>query len=160
MAKDRRSLQSRQGWKFLVRVMVLHEYPNVNLAHEKVLRTESRYAARRRHFSVYLFTTGHIQDILKVSGIQVSPVEIEDVLLAHPKRLITDATVAGVNGGRTSDEKVPRAWVVLSDAGKRVGGDTAKRELEVWHQENLSKYKWLRGGIEVVQQVRTVFFYL
>jgi hypothetical protein len=24
----------------------------------------------------------------------------------------------------------------------------------VWHRENLSKYKWLRGGIEVVEQVR------
>jgi acyl-CoA synthetase (AMP-forming)/AMP-acid ligase II len=96
----------------------------------------------------------HLQDILKVSGIQVSPVEIEDVLLAHPKRLIIDTSVAGVSGGRTSDEKVPRAWVVLSDSGKRMGAEAVKRELEAWHQENLSKYKWLRGGFEVVKQVR------
>jgi acyl-coenzyme A synthetase/AMP-(fatty) acid ligase len=96
----------------------------------------------------------HIQDTLKVSGIQVSPVEIENVLLANPKRLIIDATVAGVRGGRTSDEKVPRAWIVLSDVGEAVGADAVKRELDAWHRENLSKYKWLRGGIEVVKQVR------
>jgi acyl-coenzyme A synthetase/AMP-(fatty) acid ligase len=91
-----------------------------------------------------------------VSGIQVSPLEIEDVLLAHPKKLIIDATVAGVSGGRTSDEKVPHAWVVLSDAGKTMGVDAVKRELDTWHKENLSKYKWLRGGIEVVKQVRSL----
>jgi hypothetical protein len=77
------------------------------------------------------------------------------VLRAHPKELIDDVTVAGVTGGRTSDEKVPRAWIVLSDAGKKMGAEKVKAELEVWHQENLSKYKWLRGGIEVVKQVRS-----
>jgi acyl-CoA synthetase (AMP-forming)/AMP-acid ligase II len=93
-----------------------------------------------------------------VSGIQVSPTEIENVLLAHPKRLISDVTVAGVSGGRTSDEKVPRAWVMLSDAGKKMGAEKVKAELEEWHQENLSKHKWLRGGIEVLKQVRSLEF--
>lgn len=93
------------------------------------------------------------QDTLKVSGTQVSPVEIENVLLSHPGGIITDATVAGVSGGRTSDEKVPRAWVVLSESGKKIGAAAAIKELETWYQENLSKYKWLRGGIEVVRQV-------
>ena len=95
------------------------------------------------------------QDTLKVSGAQVSPVEIEDCLLSHPERLITDATVAGVSGGRTSDEKVPRAWVVLSATGKDKktwGKEKVVKELERWHQENLSKYKWLRGGIEIVDE--------
>ncbi|KAF5332375.1 hypothetical protein D9758_016950 [Tetrapyrgos nigripes] len=54
----------------------------------------------------YYFFADRSKDTLKVSGIQVSPVEIEDVLLAHPGKLITDVTVAGVSGfGRTSDEK-------------------------------------------------------
>ncbi|KXN90934.1 putative 4-coumarate--CoA ligase 1 [Leucoagaricus sp. SymC.cos] len=93
-------------------------------------------------------------DTLKVSGSQVSPVEIEDVLLANPKQLITDATVAGVSGhGRTLDEKVPRAWVVLSPKGKKVGSKAAVKELENWHKKNLSKYKWLRGGIEIVDEI-------
>ncbi|KIM41001.1 hypothetical protein M413DRAFT_19093 [Hebeloma cylindrosporum] len=86
---------------------------------------------------------------------KVSPVEIADCLLAHPERLITDATVAGVSGGRTSDEKVPRAWIVLSTTGKDKktwGKAKVVKELERWHQENLSKYKWLRGGIEIVDE--------
>jgi hypothetical protein len=88
-----------------------------------------------------------------VSGVQVSPKEIEDVLFANPEGLISDVSVAGVSGGRTSDEKVPRAWIVLSSAGKKKGAPAVIKALEAWHQESLSKYKWLRGGIEVVKEV-------
>ncbi|KAF9564169.1 acetyl-CoA synthetase-like protein [Agrocybe pediades] len=97
------------------------------------------------------------KDTLKVSGAQVSPVEIEDCLLSHPAGIIIDATVAGVSGGRTSDEKVPHAWVVLSAVGKDTskgwGKEKVLQELDRWHKENLSKYKWLRGGIEVVDEI-------
>lgn len=93
------------------------------------------------------------QDTLKVSGAQVSPMEIEEVLMSHPKKLIADVSVAGVNGGRSDDGKVPHAWIVLSEAGKGLGVSEAVRELVTWHQTNLSKYKWLRGGIEVVSEV-------
>lgn len=83
--------------------------------------------------------------------------EIEDCLLAHPLKLITDATVAGVSGGRTSDEKVPRAWIVLSALGKDKaagwGAEKVVKELDRWHKENLSKYKWLRGGFEIVDEI-------
>jgi acyl-CoA synthetase (AMP-forming)/AMP-acid ligase II len=95
-----------------------------------------------------------MQDTLKVSGVQVSPKEIEDVLFAHPEKLISDVSVAGVSGGRTDDEKVPRAWIVLSNAGKKKGAPAVIKALEQWHQESLSKYKWLRGGIQVVKEVR------
>jgi acyl-CoA synthetase (AMP-forming)/AMP-acid ligase II len=86
--------------------------------------------------------------------VQVSPKEIEDVLLAQPEKLITDVSVAGVSGGRTSDEKVPCAWIVLSAAGTKKGEAAVIKILEAWHQKALSKYKWLRGGIEVVKEVR------
>jgi acyl-CoA synthetase (AMP-forming)/AMP-acid ligase II len=85
---------------------------------------------------------------------QVSPVEIENVLLAHPDKLILDATVAGVSGGRTADEKIPRAWVVFTETGARKGETAVVRALDAWTRDNLSKYKWLRGGIEVVNEVR------
>ena len=97
------------------------------------------------------------KDILKVSGTQVSPTEIENALLAFPERLVADVTVAGVSGGRTSDEKVPRAWVVLSEEGRRRGEQAVVQALHSWIQKNLSKYKWLRGGIEVVEEVRSEF---
>lgn len=86
-----------------------------------------------------------------MSGSQVSPSEIENCLLSQPDKLITDAVVAGVPGGRTPD-KIPHAWVVLSAAGKRLGKDRVLKILDAWHRENLSKYKYLRG-IEVVAEV-------
>ncbi|KAF8800324.1 acetyl-CoA synthetase-like protein [Phlegmacium glaucopus] len=93
------------------------------------------------------------KDTLKVSGAQVSPVEIENCLLQHPEKLINDVTVAGVSGGRISDEKIPRAWIVLTPAGKKRGVAAVVRELDAWHKKNLSRYKWLRGGIQVVDEI-------
>ena len=98
------------------------------------------------------------KDTLKVSGAQVSPSEIEDVLHIHPDKLITDVCVGGVSGGRTSDEKVPRAWVVLSDEGRRRGAEEAMTALDSWTKQNLSSYKWLRGGLEVVDAVGFPYF--
>ena len=90
---------------------------------------------------------------MKIGGAQVSPHEIETVLRAQPDKLIVDVCVAGVSGGRTSDEKVPRGWLVLSDAGKRRGATATTQILDEWAKKNLSRYKWLRGGLEVVDQV-------
>ena len=85
---------------------------------------------------------------------QVSPLEIENVLLAHPKKLVNDVVIAGVSGGRILGEVVPHAWVVLSDSGKLLGRDATIMALESWHHKHLSNHKWLRGGIEVVDQAR------
>ena len=84
---------------------------------------------------------------------QVAPSEIETLILAHPEDLVVDACVAGVSGGRTSDEKVPRAWVVLSERGHKIGGHESLRRLDEWIKKNLSKYKWLRGGIAAIDEV-------
>ena len=97
---------------------------------------------------------------MKISGAQVAPVEIEAALLSHPEKLIEDVVVAGVpGGGRTSDERVPRAWVVLSDAGRALSSRSTRGDVEVldrlekWTQSQLSKFKWLKGGLEVVPEV-------
>ncbi|OJA09090.1 hypothetical protein AZE42_10819, partial [Rhizopogon vesiculosus] len=68
-----------------------------------------------------LFFEDRAKDTLKVSGMQVSPLEIETTLLAHPDKLIIDVTVAGVTGGRTADERITRAWVVFSPTGAALG---------------------------------------
>lgn len=90
----------------------------------------------------------------------MSPMEIEDTLLAHPDKLLVDAAVAGVSGGRTADEKVPRAWVVLSEAGIRKGENAVIKAIETWANRTLSSYKRLRGGIEIVGEVNflSIFF--
>nr|BAR45486.1 long chain acyl-CoA synthetase [Gelatoporia subvermispora] len=99
------------------------------------------------------FFVDRAKDTLKISGAQVSPAEIEAVLTAHPGGLIIDVSVAGVSGGRTSDELVPRAWVVLSEKGKQLGEAAVVKELRGWSEKNLSKYKWLRGGIGIVDEI-------
>ncbi|KAG2123811.1 hypothetical protein DEU56DRAFT_904108 [Suillus clintonianus] len=93
------------------------------------------------------------RDTLKISGMQVSPVEIENLLLAQPDKLIIDVSVAGVSGGRTSDERVPRAWIVLSPASAALDEKEIVTRLDAWVRERLSPYKWLRGGIGCVESI-------
>jgi acyl-CoA synthetase (AMP-forming)/AMP-acid ligase II len=100
-----------------------------------------------------LFFEDRAKDTLKISGMQVSPVEIENTILAQPDKLITDVSVAGVSGGRTSDERVPRAWIVLSPTGAALGEEAVVARLHSWVQERLSRYKWLRGGIGRVEMI-------
>ena len=86
---------------------------------------------------------------------QVSPSEIEVALLDHPDRLVIDAAVAGITlkGMGVQQDKVPRAWVVLSPLGRKTGKKKTTEELEAWTKQTLSKYKWLKGGIEFVDEV-------
>jgi acyl-CoA synthetase (AMP-forming)/AMP-acid ligase II len=107
-----------------------------------------------------LFFEDRAKDTLKISGMQVSPVEIENTLLAQLDKLIIDVSVAGVPGGRTSDERVPRAWIVLSPAGAALGEKVVAARLDAWVQERLSRYKWLRGGIGCVEMVGVCPVYL
>lgn len=96
------------------------------------------------------------KDTLKIGGSQVSPTEIEDVIRAHPSKLVSDVCVGGVSGGRLSDEKNPRAWIVLSAEGGRVGEAETIRLLDEWTKKNLSSYKWVRAGFEVVSEVSSL----
>ena len=81
------------------------------------------------------------------------------MLLSEPQGLIADAIVAGVLPGLNSDSvddkglMIPRAWIVLSDKGKKLGGDGVIKELENWYKERLSNHKWPHGGIEIVDEV-------
>lgn len=79
------------------------------------------------------------------------------MLLSEPQGLVADAIVAGVTPRlRAKDElkgEVPRAWIVLSDQGEKLGADVVIKELEVWFQNRLSNHKWLHGGIEIVDEV-------
>jgi hypothetical protein len=61
--------------------------------------------------------------------------------------------VAGVKGERLSGELVPRAWIVLSNTGKEQGVEAVLAGLDEWVRSRLSKHKWLRGGLQVVDEV-------
>ncbi|KAG2347748.1 hypothetical protein BDR05DRAFT_957352 [Suillus weaverae] len=57
-----------------------------------------------------------------------------------PVELIIYVSVVGVSGGRTWDECILRAWVVLSHAAATLGEREVVAQLDAWVQEQL------RGG--------------
>ncbi|MEM1538929.1 MAG: long-chain fatty acid--CoA ligase [Candidatus Bathyarchaeia archaeon] len=75
-----------------------------------------------------------LKDVIKVSGFQVWPREVEDVLCSHPA--VLEAAVVGI-----PDEyhgEVPKAYVVLKGSYK---GKVSSEELIKYCQERLAKYK-------------------
>ena len=46
---------------------------------------------------------------------------------------------------------------MLTPTGKKRGVAAVVEELDGWHKKNLSKYKWLRGGIQVIDAVCSLF---
>ena len=94
-----------------------------------------------------------LKDVLKVSDHPVSPSWNENILLSEPQGLIVDVCVAGVSSKVNSQEKLPRAWIVLSEKGKKFGVENTIRELRKWHENNLNHYNRLTGGIGVVDEV-------
>ena len=84
---------------------------------------------------------GRSDDMLKVGGIWVSPVEIEARLIAHPA--VLEAAVVG----RADDDGLikPEAWIVLAEA--HTAGDSLSEALVAHCREGLARYKyprWLR----------------
>ncbi|KIW30803.1 uncharacterized protein PV07_02503 [Cladophialophora immunda] len=94
-----------------------------------------------------------LKEMIKVKGLQVAATEVEDTLLDHPEKLVTDACVAGVNNGRGDGSLFPRAWVVLSSEGKKQGAEAVIKKLNEHVGQRLSKHKHLAGGIEIVDLI-------
>ncbi|OFW50691.1 MAG: AMP-dependent synthetase [Acidobacteria bacterium RIFCSPLOWO2_12_FULL_68_19] len=80
----------------------------------------------------YIFLVDRKKDMLKTSGFQVWPREIEEVLSAHPA--VMEASVAGIPHPLKGE--VPKAWVVL-EAGQSATED----ELRAFCRERLAPYK-------------------
>lgn len=85
-----------------------------------------------------------VKDLVKVRGYQVSPTELEALLLERGD--IIDAAVVGV---LQDGEEVPRAYVVCKPDGVRV----SEREVEAWVEERVAPYKRLRGGVVFVDAI-------
>jgi long-chain acyl-CoA synthetase len=80
----------------------------------------------------YVFLVDRKKDMLKTSGFQVWPREIEEVLAAHPA--VMEVTVAGIPD--TAKGEVPKAWVVLN-----AGQAATEAELRAYCREKLAPYK-------------------
>ncbi len=86
----------------------------------------------------YYFYEGRADDLLKVSGIFTSPLEIENALLEHPA--VAEVCVVG-----HEDEEgltKPLAFVVLK-TGQR-GSDALATELKAWIKGKLAPHKYPR----------------
>jgi long-chain acyl-CoA synthetase len=80
----------------------------------------------------YLFIVDRKKDLIKTSGYQVWPREIEETLASHPA--VAEVGVAGVPDPAKGE--VVRAWVVL-----RKGQSATEAELRAYCREQLAPYK-------------------
>jgi long-chain acyl-CoA synthetase len=78
-----------------------------------------------------LTITGRKKLLIEVGGYKVDPIEVEDVVVAHPK--VGEAVVVGVPG-KVAGEEVVKAVVVPSDT-------VEERELITFCQERLANFK-------------------
>lgn len=80
----------------------------------------------------YLFIVDRKKDLIKTSGYQVWPREIEEVISSHPA--VHEVGVAGVPD-KMRGEKA-KAWIVLND-----GATLTESEVKSWCRERLAPYK-------------------
>ncbi|KAL9098519.1 MAG: hypothetical protein Q9163_005836 [Psora crenata] len=87
------------------------------------------------------------KELIKVSGYQVAPAELEAVLLTHP--WISDAAVCGMSSS-FSEQELVRAYVVLGVDAK---GKMKEDDIVEWMKGKVAKYKWLTGGVCFVDEI-------
>ncbi|MFJ6216168.1 AMP-binding protein [Streptomyces sp. NPDC092296] len=80
-----------------------------------------------------LFIVDRIKELIKYKGQQVSPVELEEVLMTHPK--VEDAAVVGVPDEEASE--VPKAFVVVKEPA-------TPEEITAFVAERVAPYKKIR----------------
>jgi benzoate-CoA ligase len=86
----------------------------------------------------WLTYAGRADDMLKVGGIYVSPIEVEDALASHPGVL-----EAAVVGDLDADDLVkPRAYVVLHNGV--APSEELQGQLKAWVKDHLAPFKYPR----------------
>jgi long-chain acyl-CoA synthetase len=80
----------------------------------------------------YVFIVDRKKDLIKTSGFQVWPREIEEVLASHPA--VAEVGVAGIEDAKQGE--AVKAWVVL-----RAGQQANEADLRAYCRERLAAYK-------------------
>ncbi len=80
----------------------------------------------------YLFIVDRKKDLIKPSGFQVWPREVEEVLATHPA--VAEVCVGGVPDAHQGE--AVKAWIVL-----REGEVASEEQLRTWCREKLAAYK-------------------
>lgn len=84
--------------------------------------------------------------MIKVRGWQVSPAELQAVLMLHPD--IWDAAVIGILHPKDDTTETPRAYVV-----KKPGSDVDLADIKNHMSNYLARYKSLDGGVVFVDSI-------
>jgi benzoate-CoA ligase family protein len=92
----------------------------------------------------YLWFSGRADDLLKVGGVWVAPIEVEDCLAHHPA-----VTLAAVIGAEEEGLTKPKAFVVARDEARALlateeGRQALAEELKEHVKARLSKHKYPR----------------
>ena len=80
----------------------------------------------------YFYIVDRKKELIKVSGFQVWPREIEEVIAGHPA--VQEVSVAGIPDPIRGE--APKAWVVL-----RPGAQASAEEIRAWCEDTLVYYK-------------------
>ncbi len=106
-------------------------------------RSGDKYSVDAQGFYIY---SGRSDDMLKVSGIYVSPIEVESALITHPA--VLEAAVIG----KEDEERLvkPVAYVVLKSGQQ--GSDALAEELRQHVKSQLAPYKYPRW-IEFIDEL-------
>ncbi|XP_035824802.1 probable 4-coumarate--CoA ligase 1 [Aplysia californica] len=91
-----------------------------------------------------LYISERLKELIKYKGHQVSPAELENLLLTHPG--VADAAVIGVPDPVA--EELPRAYVV-----RQPGQQVEEKEIVDFVEGKVSPAKRLRGGVEFVNEI-------
>jgi len=107
------------------------------------IRTGDKYY---RDEDGYLWYQGRSDDMLKVGGIWVSPIEIENCLIEHPA--VLESAVVGVADKENLIK--PKAYIMLKEGHQ--GSDELTEELKKFVKEKIGVYKFPRW-IEFVTEL-------
>src|SRR4051794_20635680 len=88
----------------------------------------------RREDGAYVYV-GRMDDMLKIGGLWVSPIDMEHVLLGHPR-------VDGVGVVGVTVDDVTRIAAYVECAEGDAGDDTLADELRTWCKERLRRYEY------------------
>ncbi|XP_017786754.1 PREDICTED: 4-coumarate--CoA ligase 1-like [Nicrophorus vespilloides] len=92
----------------------------------------------------YIFLIDRIKDIIKYKAYQVSPSEIQSVIMLNPD--VEECAVIGVPDERS--EELPFAYIVLKNGSK-----CSEKDIHNLVEDHLIYYKHLRGGIKFVDEI-------
>ena len=80
---------------------------------------------------------------------QVAPAELEAHLLTH--EAVSDCVVIGIPSEREGE--VPKAFVVKAPGAIEDPDQIIKRQIAKYVEAHKSNHKWLRGGVEFIDEV-------